>query len=35
MSLIENIKEKAKSFLQTIVLPETNDMRTLEAAHTI
>lgn len=33
MGFIQTIKEKAKANLQTIVLPETNDMRTLEAAH--
>ncbi len=33
MDFIQMIKEKAKANLQTIVLPETSDMRTLEAAH--
>lgn len=35
MSFIETIKAKAKANPQTIVLPETNDKRTLEAAHKI
>lgn len=34
MDFIQMIKEKAKANLQTIVLPETSDMRTLKAAHT-
>lgn len=34
MDFIQMIKDKAKANLQTIVLPETSDMRTLEAAHT-
>ncbi len=33
MDFIQEIKEKAKANLQTIVLPETEDLRTLEAAH--
>ena len=32
MSFIENIKKQAKQDLKTIVLPETEDRRTLEAA---
>ena len=32
MSFIENIKEKARSNIKTIVLPEGNDIRTIEAA---
>ncbi|MDR0978731.1 MAG: phosphate acetyltransferase [Lachnospiraceae bacterium] len=32
MTFIEGIKEKAKSNLKTIVLPEANDIRVLEAA---
>ena len=32
MSFIEKIKEKAKNNKKTIVLVETNDFRTLEAA---
>jgi len=35
MSFIENIKNIAKKDIKTIVLPETNDIRTLEATHTI
>lgn len=35
MGFIETIKEKAKTNLKTIVLPETNDIRTLEAAHKV
>jgi len=35
MNFIENIKEKAKKNKKTIVLPEANDIRTLEAAHKI
>ncbi|MBD5166136.1 phosphate acetyltransferase [Helicobacter sp.] len=34
MDFIQIVKEKAKANLQTIVLPETSDMRTLKAAHT-
>ncbi len=33
MGFIQIIKERAKANLQTIVLPETSDTRTLEAAH--
>lgn len=35
MGFIDGIKERAKSNIKTIVLPETNDRRTLEAASTI
>lgn len=35
MGFIERIKERAKVNKKTIVLPETADMRTLEAAHKI
>lgn len=35
MSFIEKIKQRAKSNKKTIVLPETADMRTLNAAHKI
>lgn len=35
MSFIENIKMQAKSDKKTIVLPETSDMRTLQAADKI
>lgn len=35
MGFIEKIKERAKANKKTIVLPETADMRTLEAAHKI
>ncbi|CAM2877131.1 phosphate acetyltransferase [Helicobacter burdigaliensis] len=35
MGFIEEVKNKAKANLQTIVLPETNDIRTLQAAHII
>ena len=35
MGFIETIKEKAKANQKTIVLPETNDIRTLEAAHKV
>ena len=33
MDFIQIIKEKARANIQTIVLPETNDLRTLQAAH--
>lgn len=33
MSFIQMIKDKARANLQTIVLPETSDIRTLKAAH--
>ena len=32
MGFIDVIKERAKQNIQTIVLPETNDRRTFEAA---
>ena len=32
MSFIEDVKAKAKSKMKTIVLPEAEDKRTLEAA---
>lgn len=35
MSFLQNIKERAQNDKKTIVLPETGDMRTLNAAHTI
>lgn len=35
MGFIERIKERAKANKKTIVLPETADMRTLEAAHKV
>lgn len=35
MSFLENIKKRAQANKKTIVLPETNDMRTLKAAHTV
>lgn len=35
MSFIESIKERAKSNKKTIVLPETSDMRTLNAANQV
>lgn len=35
MSFIEGIKQKAKADKKTIVLPETSDIRTLQAAHKI
>lgn len=35
MSFIDSIKEKAKLDLKTVVLPEANDVRTLEATATI
>ncbi|MCI7765574.1 phosphate acetyltransferase [Helicobacter sp.] len=35
MGFIETIKDKAKANQKTIVLPETNDIRTLEAAHKV
>ena len=34
MSFIETIKEKARNSIKTIVLPEAEDIRTLEAAET-
>ena len=35
MSFIDSIKKRARANKKTIVLPETEDMRTLEAAHKI
>ena len=35
MNFIEKIKEKAKENLKTIVLPESNDRRVIEAAEII
>lgn len=35
MAFIDTIKEQARSNKKTIVLPETSDMRTLEAAHQV
>ena len=35
MSFIEGIKEKARKDIKTIILPETNDIRVLEAADTV
>ena len=35
MAFIDSIKKRAKQNKKTIVLPETPDMRTLEAAHKI
>lgn len=35
MGFIDQVKERAKSNKKTIVLPETGDMRTLEAAHKV
>lgn len=35
MSFIDDIKSRAKQKFKTIILPETGDRRTLEAAHTI
>jgi len=35
MNFIDGIKERAKKNMKTIVLPETEDRRVLEAAHTI
>lgn len=35
MSFLDNIKSRARMDKQTIVLPETSDMRTLNAAHMI
>ena len=35
MGFIDVIKERARSNMKTIVLPETEDMRTIEAAATI
>ncbi len=35
MSFIEEIKKRAKMDIKTIVLPEANDIRTLEATEII
>lgn len=35
MGFIDQVKERAKANKKTIVLPETGDMRTLEAAHKV
>ena len=35
MSFIEQIKERAKKDIKTIILPEAEDIRTLEATETI
>src|SRR5574344_2132307 len=35
MRFIDSIKQRAKSDLKTIILPESMDRRTFEAAHTI
>jgi phosphate acetyltransferase len=35
MKFLESVKERAKSQIKTIVLPETGDLRTLQAAHTV
>lgn len=35
MSFIDTIKERAKASIQTIVLPESYERRTVEAAHTV
>ena len=35
MNFIESIKERAKQDVKTIVLPESNDRRSLIAAHKI
>lgn len=35
MSFIENVKERAKSNIKTIVLPEATDIRTLEATNIV
>ena len=35
MSFIEEIKEKARQNIKTIVLPESNDIRVLKAAEII
>ena len=35
MGFIDGIKERAKQSMKTIVLPETDDRRTLEAASRI
>ena len=35
MGFIDTLKERAKANVKTIVLPETEDMRTIEAAATV
>ena len=35
MSFIEEIKNRAKQDIKTIVLPESNDIRTLEATEIV
>ena len=35
MNIIENIKDRVKQNIKTIVLPEADDIRTLQAAKTI
>ncbi len=35
MSFLNSLKDRAKADKKTIVLPESYDIRTLEAAHTI
>ena len=35
MSFIENMKEEAKKEIKTIVLPESEDLRTLEATQIV
>ncbi len=35
MDFINEMKQKAKQSMKTIVLPETNDIRTIKAAATI
>ena len=35
MSFIDEMKNKAKSDIKTVVLPEANDVRVLEAASTV
>ena len=35
MDFIENIKEKARKSIKTIILPETEDIRILEATDKI
>ena len=35
MNFIENIKEKAKKDIKTIILPESTDRRVIEAAEII
>ena len=35
MKFIEQLKQRAKSDIKTIILPETKDLRTIEAAHKV